>query len=300
VQRQLPSSTVLELTFLANLSRKLASAALSLNQIPPSLLGPLHQTQRDRPFPQFTNVQIQNPTLGVANYYAGVLRFQKRFSHGLSFGGSYTLSRFFDNTNDPGTTFGDNGGPYSNFYNRAADYGPAPNDVRHRLAFNAVYELPFRPGSPLRHLVGGWSLANVTTIQTGAPFTVLTQTNTTNAFSAGGLRADVLRNPNLDAGSRLVSRWFDTAAFAQPATFQFGNQGVGLLRGAGILNIDFSLLRDFHLTERLKLQFRGEFFNAVNHTNFNLPGHTFGGPGFGLISGAGAARQIQVGARVAF
>jgi hypothetical protein len=64
--------------------------------------------------------------------------------------------------------------------------------------------------------------------------------------------------------------------------------------------MDFSALREFHVTERIRMQFRGEFFNALNHTNFGLPGHTFGGSGFGVISGAGPARQIQVGARIAF
>ena len=75
---------------------------------------------------------------------------------------------------------------------------------------------------------------------------------------------------------------------------------MGILRGPGLINIDLALRREFRFAERARLQFRGEFFNAINHTNFALAGHTFGGPGFGLVSGAGPARQIQVGARLAF
>jgi hypothetical protein len=306
VQRQLPGSAVVEVTVLGNLSRKLASSALPINQISPAILGPQHQSQKDRPFPQFSNVSIQSPTLGLANYYAAMVRFQKRYSRGLSFGGNYTWSRFFDNTNEVGATVGDNPGPYSNFYNRDADYGPSANDIRHRGVLDVVYELPFGKGKqwltkgPLAFIAGGWSLADVTIFQSGAPFTVTTQTNSTNSFSSGGLRADVVRNPNLDPTARTIARWFDTAPFLQPAAFQFGNEGVGLLRGPGLVNFDMSLQRDFRFTERTKLQLRGEFFNALNRTNLALPGHTFGGPGFGLISSAGPARQVQVGARVTF
>ena len=66
------------------------------------------------------------------------------------------------------------------------------------------------------------------------------------------------------------------------------------------MNFDFSLIRDFHFTERIRLQFRGEFFNLFNHTNLSLPAHSFGAAGFGVINSSGAARQIQLGARVTF
>ena len=113
-----------------------------------------------------------------------------------------------------------------------------------------------------------------------------TQTNTTNAFSAGGLRADVLRDPNLPVDQRNLGQWFDTDAFRQPAQYRFGNQGVNLLRGDGNINFDFSILRNFSFTETKRLQFRAELFNALNHTNFNVPGRVFGAAGFGLVSGS--------------
>jgi hypothetical protein len=246
------------------------------------------------------------PLTGKSNYYAGIVRFQRRYSHGFNFGGSYTYAKFLANYGDPGSVLGSNAGPYSNFYNRSADYGPEANDIRHRLSFNAVYELPFGPGRTwlsngfLGKIVGGWSISNVTTVQTAPPATAVTQTNTTNAFSAGGLRPNVSQNPNLDSGERSIAQWFDTKAFSQPATFQFGNEGVGILRAAGLVNLDFSALREFKFTERIHLQLRGEFFNALNHTNFGLPGLTFGASNFGIVSSAGPARQIQIGLRIAF
>jgi len=150
---------------------------------------------------------------------------------------------------------------------------------------------------PMRYVAGGWSVGAVATLQSAAPFTVGTQTNTTNAFSAGSLRADIMRNPNLPSGDRTLGRWFDTAAFAQPANYRFGNQGINVLRGDGKTNFDFSILRNFSIREDSKVQFRAEIFNAFNHPNFGLPAHTFGGPGFGIVSASDPGRRIQLGLR---
>jgi len=309
LQHELPSQSVVEVTFLGNLSRKLASSNITLSQIPPQILGPAHQSQVDRPFPQFNGVTIIAPPMGVSNYYAELVRFTKRYSHGLNIGGTYTWSRFFTNANNSGSSLGDDAGPYSNFYNRAADYGSADNDIRHRFSFSAIWALPFGEGRQflsghvLGKIVGGWSISNISQIQTGPPMTVTTQTNTTNSFSAGALRPNVLRNPNLPKDQRTVTQWFDTGAYVQPAQFQFGNEGVGTLRAAGLINLDFSLQREFKFTEHFRMQLRGEFINAINHTNLGLPGHTLNGSGFGVISSLTAAsgpRQVQVGARVAF
>lgn len=306
VQRQVTNSIVVEVSGVGNLSRKLPSAALPINQIRPEILGPTHQSQRDRPFPQFSNVTIQGPTLGVSSYWAGMARAEKRFSKGLNLNTSYTWSKFLENTNDTGTTIGRDAGPYSNLYNRRADYGPSANDVRHRFAFSSVYELPFGPGKTyfshgvLGRAAGGWVLGNVTVVQSGPPISVTTNTNNTNAFSAGSQRPDVLRNPNLPSDQRTVTRWFDTSAFVQPAIFTFGNSGRNIVRAPGLFNMDFSVMRNFRFAERMQLQFRGEFFNALNHTNFSPPAGALGAAGFGTISASGPARQIQVGMRLSF
>jgi len=304
IQHELSGSIIVEATVLGNLSRKMPASNLALNQILPSLLGPNCDTQTCRPYPQFTNVSIEIPTIGVSNYYAGMVRIEKRYSYGLNFGATYTFSKFLANDNDPGSSLGSNPSVYSNYYNRRADYGPFVDDVTHHLVLNWVYELPFGSGkrwlanSPLRYAVGGWSLGNFTTIQAGAPGTVVTQTNNCNCFSAGSQRPNLIGNVGLAAAS--VAEWFNTAAFVQPATFTFGNEGVGIIRGPGLIDTDFSVIRSFRLTERAHAELRGEFFNALNHTNFSMPGLTFGGSGFGVISAAGPARQIEVGTRLVF
>lgn len=306
IQHELRGSTLVELGYLGNLSRKLGSDNLSINQIPPWIVGPGRTGRQYRPFPQFSNVSILAPSLGVSSYHGGVLKVQKRFSRGFNLLSTYTWSKFLDNCSGGGATLGDEGSTYSNFYDRKMDWGPSENDVRHRFTLGTVYQLPFGRRRaylrrhPARYLVGDWTVSGVATIQSGAPITVQTQTNSTNANSAGAQRADVLRDPNLPPDQRTVQRWFDTAAFAQPPQYQFGNQGIGLVRADGRINLNYSLIRMFPVGERKQLQFRGEFINLPNHPNLGNPGHQFEGAGFGIVSGARPARQIQLGLRLTF
>jgi hypothetical protein len=304
VQRQLPGSSVVEVSFIGNDGRKLPDATMPIDQILPSVLGAGHSTQAYRPFPQFSNVSIIAPDLATSNYYAGVIKFEKRFSHGLNIVTSYTRSKFLDDPFEAGTTLGTTNGSYSNYYNRRADYGYSANDVPNRFVFSAVYELPFGPGKPwvsqglVAQVVGGWSLSTVTTLQSGAPITVVDSTNNCNCFSAGSQRPNVSGNPNL--GNPSVQEWFNTAVFSQPAIYTFGNEGVGIIRAAGIVDTDLSLQRSFKIRERMKFQLRGEFFNATNHTNLGLPNTTFGSPTFGQVTSSGPPRQMELSMRLTF
>jgi hypothetical protein len=295
---------VVEVRYLGNVSRKLPGNNLNMNQIRPERMGP-SATQRDRPFPQFNGVTILQPTLSNSAYHAGVVRLEKRFSGGLNILSTYTWSKNLNDNTEGSSTLG-NEPNYSDFYNRRADWGPSANDVRHRLTWSSVYELPFGRGKPFlaqsaaRHVAGGWSIGAIATVQSGPPFTVTTLVDTTNAFAAGALRADALRNPNLGGGERTLARWFDTGAFQQPAPYRFGNQGMGIVRADGLASFDFSILRNFAFGERVQAQFRGELFNAFNHPEFGTPGSSFGAPGFGVVASAREARQVQLGIRLLF
>lgn len=308
LQYQVTNSTIAELSVLTNIGHKLANVNLPANQIPPWVLSPAHSSQADRPFPQFTDVNILSPAIGDSRYIAGFVRFSKRFTKGLNMNGSYTRATFLDNSFEGGATVGADGNAltYSDYYDRRADWGPSPNDVCHRVTFSSVYELPFGPSKPWLSrgapaaVAGGWTLGTVVTAQTGAPFTVTTITNNTNAFSAGNQRADVLRDPVLPSEQRSVRQWFDITAFAQPAAYTFGNGGRNSMRAPGIVNINLSVLRDFRLRERCTLQFRGEALNAINHTNLQSPGAAFGGAAFGQINNARPARVMQIGATLRY
>jgi hypothetical protein len=314
IQQELPGNMVVEVAGLGNRSRHLSNANLSLNQIAPQVLSSLQaqgittQLQQYRPFPQFTDVQIQFPTNGESDYYAVLVRAAKRFSHGLSFGANYTWSRYLGNITQPGLALGNGVGNliYQDSYtsNPRANYGPTADDIEHRLNFHWIYELPFGTGkrwlanSPLRDLVGGWSLGNISTFQSGAALTITNQTNNCNCFSAGPQRPNLTGDPN--AGSHSVGSWFNTAAFAQPAAYTFGNAGVGIVRGRGLIQVDMSLIRDFKVTDKIHTEFRMEVFNVINRTNFGNPGTVFGSSTFGVISSAAPARQIQLGLRITF
>lgn len=305
IQHVLTGGILLEATYLSNISHKLPSSNLTLNQIPLEQAAAGRTNQASRPFPQFSGVTLLLPSLGDSSYHALSTRFEKRFASGFNFLGTYTWSKFLNNTSEGGSQVGNDAGPYSDFYNRRLDYGYSGNDVPHRLTFASVYEIPFGQGrrflkgnSPLRWVVGDWNLGVNALLQAGAPFTVTTQVDTRNNFSAGALRADIVGVPALANDQRTPGRWFNTAAFAQPAAFRNGTGGVGIVRAAGKANLDISLLKNFPMGERRKLQLRGEFFNLMNHPNLGNPGSTLGGPGFGVISSADPGRRVQLGARL--
>src|SRR5204863_17921 len=134
IQQELPGNMVVEVAGLGNLSRKLSNANLSLNQIAPDVLSSLQargvttQLQQYRPFPQFTDVLIQFPANGLSDYYAALVRADKRFSHGLSFGANYTWSRYLGNITQPGQALGNGVGSliYQDYYtnNPRANFAP--------------------------------------------------------------------------------------------------------------------------------------------------------------------------------
>jgi hypothetical protein len=309
VQYQISSSTIVEVTALSNNGHKLANVNLPINQILPTVLGPGHSSQADRPYPQFNDVTILSPSIGDSRYIAGFVRVSKRFTKGLNINASFTRATFLDNTFEGGGSVGAdaNGLTYLDYYNRRADWGPSKNDVRKRVTFSSVYELPFGPkkrwltNGVAGTVAGGWTFGTVATAQSGAPFTVTTNTDTSNSFSAGSSqRADVLRDPVLPSDQRTVSRWFDTTAFAQPATYTFGNGGRNSMRAPGIVNVDLSILRNFRITERGTLQFRGEALNAINHTNLSSPVAVLGNGSFGQINTARQARIMQIGIKIRY
>jgi len=97
-----------------------------------------------------------------------------------------------------------------------------------------------------------------------------------------------------------VTRWFDTTAFETPAAFTFGNSPRSVLRDAPLFTTDLTTERSFRLSERYKFELRGEFYNLLNHANFNAPGFTYGAADFGVVTSARPGRTVQLAARLAF
>jgi hypothetical protein len=297
VQREL-RGVLLEAGYIGNVSHHLTANDLTLDQVPPQLLG-AGNTQTLRPFPQFSNVTWINPSIGNSTYNGGFIRAEKRFGGSFSFLAHYTYSKFLDDVesaNEYGST-----GSYMDAYNRRLDKGLSGSDVPHHLVVTLLYEMHrFRGNRAVNAVLGGWRVGLLETYESGPAFTVTTASNTTNAFPAGTLRPNLLRDPSLPSDERSASRWFDTLAFAQPANFTFGNSPRSGLRGAPIVTTDATLEKSFAITERWKFDLRGEFYNLFNHAIFNVPGSTLGNADFGVVSSARAGRTVQLAGRLSF
>jgi hypothetical protein len=298
VQHEFGSGLVIEAGYLGNESRHLTANDFSLNQVPPELMGP-GDSQTRRPFPQFSNVTLINPSIGKSSYHAGFVRVQRRLSNGLSLLAHYTRSRYLDDV-ESANEYGDTGS-YMDAYHRDRDWARSATDVPDHVVVSALYEIPrVRRNGYVSALLGGWRIGVVETLQSGPPFTVVTSANTTNAFPAGPLRPDLVGDPELPSDQRTRSRWFDTAAFANPAPFTFGNSPRSVLRGPGLATTDLTLEKRVALGRGLTLDLRVEAYNLLNRANFNLPAFTLGAADFGVISSARAPRTVQLGARVTF
>jgi hypothetical protein len=178
--------------------------------------------------------------------------------------------------------------------------------------FSSVWELPvgkgkaFDPKNPfLNQVVGGWSTGYIAVLQTGVAYGVVELTNTTNSFSPS-LRPNVVGDSKL-SGDRSkaakLGQWFNTAAFAPPALYTFGNAGRTDGYGPGLMSMDISILKEFSLWERHRLEFRTEILNFLNHANFGLPNVSQGNAAFGQINalvGGSQSRIVQLGLHYKF
>jgi hypothetical protein len=238
---------------------------------------------------------------GKSNYNALTARIEKRFSHGYYFQAHYTYSKTLGLASSECGLGTDACYGEQNYWDRNADYGPVSYDVTQRLVMSSVYELPYGRGkrfgstipAALDKLVGGWQVNGIFQIQSGFPFSI----GCIDASGTGGWfpRCNQVGNPYATDPVD-PTRVFNRYAFAQPTTGTFGNTGRNILRGAGLNNWDLSFFKNTHVSERFNLQYRAEFFNAFNHTQFG----PFPGSGFSLDPNAsfGVYRSTQHDARV--
>ena len=240
-------------------------------------------------------------------YDAGYVNIRRRSSRGLTFLANYTWSKNLSDAPDFRSPMFESSIPQNN-NDLAAEKGPAC-DVRHRFALSAVYSIPsFNNFSWTGAVTKNWQLSTVYQIQTGFPFTISVFGDTANSGTVLGenpIRANYTGRPIFGAGTHTASQWFSTApataAFAAPAAFTFGNVGRNTVYGPGLQSLDFAIARDFSIAEKAKVQFRGEFFNALNHTNLGTPDRFVNTPQFGTITEATTpGREIQLSARLSF
>ncbi len=230
-----------------------------------------------RPIPGYEGMGML-VNAGISNYNSLQASLNRRFTRGISFGISYTWSH----TLNVGNSEGDPLPRYRPW--RIWTYGPANFDQTHMFVLNYVWDLPkpskFATSRGAKLLIGGvldnWQLSGVTTLASGLPQQISVGTVQGIDLSGGGdgTRANIVARPQLSHGQRTFDRWFNTAAFAMPnlpngTTVDPGNASLYPIRGPGQNNWDINLNKKFPFkSESRSLQFRAEFYNAWNHTQF--------------------------------
>jgi len=244
---------------------------------------------------------------GISSYNGWEVDVNRRFGKSLQFRGVYTFSKALDDGDNMNTSVATNSPAFvANPLDPRADYGRASFDIRHVAVLNATYEVPFGRGRKdwLNRLAGDWQVSGIQTLQSGLPFTPQLSYNPSNdGDTRNPVRPSV--NPNFAAPVILggASQYFDPNAFVQPLPGTYGNVGRNTLQGPRLYETDLSVAKRFAFGERLHLEFRAEFFNLFNHTNFNTPNPVVyasatGGPSptAGVItSTATTSRHVQLG-----
>ena len=256
-----------------------------------------------RPFPTFGAINLFTG-FGHSSYNSLQLKLERRFRNGFSFLSSYTWSHALDNTQDTeDTTIAT---LPQNQFNTNAEKSSSGYDLRHRSVTSIIYDLPLgREGKWLsgskaaRAILGGFQLGGIFVMQTGQPVNPGVAGNPANTTNP--IRPNRLADGNLPRGERTIDRWFDKTAFAVPAAFTFGNSGRNVLVAPGLINLDLLVARNFTITDRTRLEFRGEFYNATNTAHFGRPNAVIGSPQAGTITNTATPnRQIQLGLRLVF
>jgi hypothetical protein len=281
---------------------------------------------------------------GSSNYNSLQASLEKRFAKGLQFQGSYTYAHSLDIASNANLGPTQNNSDFRYFRDPQAEYGNSDFDVRQRFVFNSIYELPFGHGKHFlgdasgiaNQVIGGWQIANILSISSGNWYTVLDANgNFANADGgAGGVsqRPDQVGDPNkagivpgnteFPACQVLASQgglapdrihtptaWFNTCAFMDPALGSFGDVGRNTIEAPGYKTWDFSVFKFFHTSEKTELEFRAEFFNVLNHTNFLFAesgpqngnnATILGTSQFGNLTAARPPRQIQFALKFSF
>ena len=274
------------------------------------------------PFPDFSQGGSYQLNLGSSIYNGLQTKLEQRLSHGLNYLVTYTYSKTLTDAFDllNGGSLGGYRAPWIPGAGARFDWGLASFDIRNVVHISGGYELPFgKQRMYLSHtnrfteaLLGGWDTNYLVTLQGGQPITIGCPTGTTNGTGCNALRVPgqdpklgIRLRPDAQTPSKLDPIWFNNAAaFQQPCQLKpdftldttkpsgcVPLTGLGLLGagpsttyGPGFHRFDFSLFKNFNFTETRSLQFRSEFFNILNHPNFNSPG--FGGNGVTAIAGA--------------
>jgi Carboxypeptidase regulatory-like domain/TonB dependent receptor len=301
IEQQFSGSMVLELNYVGSVSRHLFIEPLANTATIP---GPGTLASRGQPFPQYGTFNYDSNG-GSASYNSLQAELKKQLSSGLYFTASYTWSKSLDLSSDAYS------GSIENIYNLKADWGRSDFDRSQLLVLNGMYQLPVGNGrrylsnssSPVQLILGGWNAGGIVSLISGQPFNATAGGDIANVGGpAGAERAQRIGSPYSGVGFvQTPSHWLNNASFMTPTQYTFGNEGRNDLVGPAFTNVDFTTSKNFPLPKESTLQFRAEFFNVLNHTNYGTPTSSVQSTSFGsILSAAGSGREIQFAAKVVF
>ena len=299
VQRQLGTNYMAEVAYSGS---RTSNAALKtdLNQAPPTV-GVTDQNI-NRPYarldPLLRTVGALSST-GYVEYNGLQMKFQRRSANHISFMNSYTYGRAIDlNSDNDGTV------TLTNIFNPEYSRGPADYDVTQTFSSNFIYEVPWGGNS----MWGGWQISGILYLRSGIPVQI-TQAQSMLSTGITNNRPNQICDPVLS--NPTINMWFNTACFQQVSdtTGTFGNTARNSVRGPGLKNIDFSLIKNTKFGG-VSAELRVEVFNVFNWAQFNNPNGQLGNAAFGTISSIVASpscatcgtteRQIQLAAKLKF
>jgi Carboxypeptidase regulatory-like domain len=290
VQRELPGRTVLEVNYVGNKGAFL-NGSTHINH-PAAGAGSI---QARRPYPRFGTMDYRDQNVS-SNYHSLQAKAERRFNAGFWYLASYTFSKSLWHEATPAV--GGNGG-----WEKALSAFDAP----HNFIGSFGYELPFGKGKALgsnlgriaNGIVGGWQLQGIIGFRSGLPFTPTVSRDVAN----NGVNA---QRPNRIASGKLekptLASYFDKTAFVVPANFTFGNSGGRILRSDKLGVTDFSLFKQFAVTESANVQLRAEVFNMPNTAYFSAPANTNidAAAGARVTTTSNGPRQVQFGLKFSF
>jgi hypothetical protein len=318
VQRQFGNDLVAEVAYAGNKGTKLNRRECYTMEprLPSAIPATVHPTLRMLfPFVVFDSQMVTladwcvTSSRANSNYHSLTSRFEKRYSGGLTFLAGFTWSKAMSDAQGFAGGSNDTGNRIQDIFNAKGERGLAPFNHKLRLVSSFLYELPFGKGKRFggglgagaNHVIGGWSVNGIASFQSGYPLTILRSGDPLGIGLENSVRPDLTCNPNLPRGERTLDRFYATSCFAAPAAGLFGSAGRGVVTGPGTNSWDLVLIKNTAIfRERVRLQFRSEFFNAFNHPDWGMPGRSFGAGGLGVVASASAPRIIQFGLKLMF
>lgn len=314
VQRELGQNFVLEVGYTGNHSLRLPIVA-DYNQAFP---GSAPSIQARRPLQDFGAITWFNPA-GQSNYNGMSVKLERRFSNGLYLLNSFTWSKALGNSEQqlevaPGQAVANP----QNIRNLAAERGPTSFDVKLINVTSVVYQVPFGRGqrwgstmpAALDYVVGGWELTAINAANTGEPINVIfnpsSAVDNTGRISdfrgATSFRPNLIGDPSGSSGAARLDNFFNRNAFEQTTADQpYGTLGRNAFRAPNFVQWDLGVYKNFRLPrEGMSIQFRSEFFNVLNHTNFRSPEPNYSSAAFGTIRSTYIPRQIQFAVKFLF